>query len=112
MRKIHKLIPAVALALAGTKASAQVLYEPFNYTVGNPLETTAADPNKNYTTSGTYWAQRGSTTPPFTVGTGLGSPTFTGVATPADFATDDGRFGPVLQRQQRPYPGRWLRADL
>src|SRR6185436_2898572 len=82
MRKIHKLIPAVALALAGTKASAQVLYEPFNYTVGNPLETTAADPNKNYTTSGTYWAQRGSTTPPFTVGTGLGSPTFTGAATP------------------------------
>src|SRR5688572_24490275 len=83
MRKIHKLLPAVALALAASEASAQVLYEPFNYAVGtSPLEANAADLNKNYTTSGTFWSQRGSNNPPFTVGTGLGAPNFQGVATP------------------------------
>jgi autotransporter-associated beta strand protein len=82
-KKIHKLIPAVALALAATKASAQVLYEPFNYTVGTtPLETDAAAVNKNYSTSGTYWAQRGTTGGAFVVGTGLGSPNAAGILPP------------------------------
>ena len=72
MRKIHKLIPAVALALAGAKAAhAQVLYEPFDYlptnTSGTPVDTTAAAPEnelvspneyKHYSTNGTYWARR------------------------------------------------------
>ena len=80
MRKIHKLIPAVALALAASDATAQVLYEPFNYTVGTtPLETDAAAATKNYTTSGTYWAQRGTTGGAFSVASGLGAPNSAGL---------------------------------
>src|SRR5688500_8386050 len=80
MRKIHKLIPAVALALTAADATAQVLYEPFNYAVGTtPLETTADAVNKNYTTSGTYWAQRGTTGGAFSVASGLSSPNSAGV---------------------------------
>jgi fibronectin-binding autotransporter adhesin len=57
-QKISRLMPAVLLALGGVKASAQVLYEPFNYNAPIELDATVADPNKNYSTQGTYWAQR------------------------------------------------------
>src|SRR3954463_4932720 len=71
MRKIHKLVPAIALALAASKANAQVLYEPFDYlstaASGTTVDTTAGAPEnelvspneyKHYSTQGTYWARR------------------------------------------------------
>src|SRR5688572_3929647 len=35
VRKLHKLIPAVALAVASAEASAQLVYEPFDYSTTN-----------------------------------------------------------------------------
>src|SRR5438034_952150 len=74
MKKIHKLLPAVAMALAGAKVSAQVIYEPFSYTptattnsggtaidaLASAPETEQAAPNdyKHYSINGTYWARR------------------------------------------------------
>src|SRR3954464_5380916 len=73
MKKRYVLASAVSVALAGTRQSmAQVLYEPFDYTVStSPLDAKVTDPDtttatggvfKHYTTQGTYWASRGTAT--------------------------------------------------
>src|SRR5438270_9860903 len=73
-RKLHKLIPAVTLALVAADASAQMVYEPFNYNTG------ALGANVNPTTGGAWLpgttgtehqVVAGSLTPP----TGLSQPT-------------------------------------
>jgi hypothetical protein len=41
MRKIYKLVPAVVLAVASAEASAQLVYEPFDYgsnSINKPLK--------------------------------------------------------------------------
>ena len=53
MKKIHKLLPAIAMALAGSEASAQVLYEPFNYTVGDALDGKVAPNGQTWSSLGT-----------------------------------------------------------
>src|SRR5205814_1744404 len=58
-RKIHKLYPAVALAVLSAEASGQTLYEPFNYTSTTNLSSSTPT-GANYNTDGTFWATRGT----------------------------------------------------
>src|SRR4051794_10448323 len=70
------LAAAVASGLSASKGFGQVLYEPFNYTGGAQLDSDLAGTNKNFTTSGTFWSQRGTQAGLFKVDTsGLGAPT-------------------------------------
>lgn len=63
-KKLHKLVPAAALAALAAKASAQVLYEPFDY--GVPVAdttlsaTSASAPSAKFNTNGTFWTTRGT----------------------------------------------------
>jgi hypothetical protein len=49
MRKLHKLIPAIAATLAASQAYGFVFYEGFDYPAGTLAEVTAATPNNLYT---------------------------------------------------------------
>src|SRR5262245_2573530 len=63
MRNLKKLIPAVTLALAASKASAQLVYEPFDYgstSVGTKLSNLTGSPAfSGYTNpmNGVTWAE-------------------------------------------------------
>ena len=64
MRKLHKLIPALALACAAQQTSAHIFLESFDYAPGNLTEGVNGAPVTPYTTRvnpwGPFWAQAGS----------------------------------------------------
>jgi autotransporter-associated beta strand protein len=59
-KKLYKLMPAVTLALAAADASAQVLYEPFDYGVTTATNLSFSTSPTRFSTQGTYWATRGT----------------------------------------------------
>jgi autotransporter-associated beta strand protein len=62
MKKMHKLASAVALALGGSAASGQVLYEPFDYGINTATNlSSTSTTGARFSTQGTYWATRGLT---------------------------------------------------
>ena len=81
MRKIHKLIPAITLALAGVETSAQVMYEPFDYSTtnggGNANVTNSIANGGNSAawgrtnpTQGIFWTRSGTAAPDHTITSG------------------------------------------
>jgi autotransporter-associated beta strand protein len=68
MRKIYKLVPAVVLAVASAEASAQLVYEPFDYgsnSINKPLDNPGDSTNNGgYTNpqNGYKWFQTGTNT--------------------------------------------------
>jgi hypothetical protein len=91
-KKLHKLVPAVGLAVLAAEAQAQVLYEPFDYgNVANTNLSFSTSPTR-YSTSGTYWATRGvsaNTTVLRTSADNYGIPSYQGGANilPTSFGT-------------------------
>src|SRR5688572_4693835 len=87
MKKLLSAAAMAALMSAASQASAQLLYEPFDYTAGNQLDASAGSAIKHYTTSGTYWSERGTlanNSGLFTTASGLTGPSNVGIVLPGN----------------------------